>query len=402
MIGLLLLILYKVSLDLAFFGVILPIYSYETYLDYGELSYNKLLIGYVLLILLWVLINPIMRSSHQVSRLVLMVQLLVIILPMLTLFAQVDRPTIDLAWILYGFMITFFFVFGTPNIKVPFPAQDISFLLVLIGIAIFTYVYGGLIMTGGLLAGYIGYPGQRLLSLLERRQFVQALKFARQWERWPGRNYVQSWMYLGHILIPNMINKLARKSMGRDFSPSWLKTDLLKEAGVCLSETRMRRHAEGKGRRVIEQLGYSLQKRGLPSLLRHADRNSMRFSVESRVPFLTIPFANKLLSLPEEYLVSNSGETKSVFRAAMRGIVPDDVLDRKDKIGFATPEKKWLYEIIPLVTEWLKKSDEIPFINRNALLNEFEMVVAGRSAFSWQVWRWVNFVRWYSHEIGHI
>lgn len=88
---------------------------------------------------------------------------------------------------------------------------------------------------------------------------------------------------------------------------------------------------------------------GLPALLRHADRNSMRFSIESRVPFLTTEMAEFLLSVPEPFLVSPQGETKSIFRAAMRGIVPDDILDRRDKIGFATPEKDWLAGMADMV-----------------------------------------------------
>lgn len=88
----------------------------------------------------------------------------------------------------------------------------------------------------------------------------------------------------------------------------------------------------------MDELALSLSRRGLPQLLRHGDRNSMRFSVESRVPFLTLELVDLLLSMPEEYLISQNGETKNIFRAAMRGIVPDDVLNRRDKIGFATPK----------------------------------------------------------------
>ena len=69
-------------------------------------------------------------------------------------------------------------------------------------------------------------------------------------------------------------------------------------------------------------------------MLRHGDRNSMYWSIESRVPFLTIDLAEFVLSLPESYLVSRDGETKYIFREAMRGIVPDEILNRRDKIGF--------------------------------------------------------------------
>ncbi len=246
-----------------------------------------------------------------------------------------------------------------------------------------------------LLAGYSGYPGPRLLSLLETRQPLNALRFARQWSQWPGRSYRHAWMYLAQMLIPEGSYSSARRLAGRSAYPAWLKADMLRDSGVLLRETRFPLADHAKGRRVIERLGNSLRHRGLPELLRHADRNSMRFSVESRVPFLTIPLATLLLELPEQYLISENGETKSVFRAAMRGIVPDDVLDRKDKIGFATPEKDWLVSMAPTLRDWLQISEEIPFINKEELLKSFDAAVCGKTPFSWQVWRWVNFCKWY-------
>ncbi len=245
-----------------------------------------------------------------------------------------------------------------------------------------------------LLAGYSGYPGHRLLSLLEEGRPWAAQKFAAQWSKWPGRSYKLAWMELGKIKLPNGLYAAARRRLGRDFAPRWLRTDLMQEAGINFSEQRPPLDSEYRTRRVTEALSRSLQYRGLPGLLRHGDRNSMAFSVESRVPFLTLPMADLLLSLPEDYLISSSGETKSVFRAAMREIVPDYILDRRDKIGFATPEQHWLLGMGDTLREWLSQSDEISFLDRKALLESFEAIVQGRAQFSWQLWRWVNFVRW--------
>ena len=81
-------------------------------------------------------------------------------------------------------------------------------------------------------------------------------------------------------------------------------------------------------------------------MLRHEDRNAMNWSIESRVPFLTTDLAEFALSLPENYLISSEGRTKNIFREAMKGIVPDLVLNRKDKIGFETPEDNWIKDYI--------------------------------------------------------
>ena len=246
-----------------------------------------------------------------------------------------------------------------------------------------------------LLAGYHGYPGERLLSLLEQRNLLSTLKFASNWGRWPGRSYKKAWMHLGSILLPDSIYNQTLRFVGINSSPNWLNIKLLKDAGVSLREIRIHKDPNNKGRRVVEKLASSLQQKGLSELLRHGDRDSMRFSVESRVPFLTLPMADLLLSLPENYLISNSGETKSVFRAAMRGIVPDEILDRRDKIGFATPEKDWLLSIAPTARNWLQDSENVPFLNRDALLANFDAVVKGKAPFGLHVWRWINFVRWH-------
>jgi asparagine synthase (glutamine-hydrolysing) len=106
------------------------------------------------------------------------------------------------------------------------------------------------------------------------------------------------------------------------------------------------------------------------------------------------------LSLPESYLISPKGETKHVFRAAMRGIVPDDILARRDKIGFATPEQEWLMGMSQVARAWLAEDLGLPFLDQTAILAQFDQIVAGRQPFSWQIWRWINFCRWHQQFLG--
>mgnify|MGYP000698814821 CR=1 FL=1 len=190
-----------------------------------------------------------------------------------------------------------------------------------------------------LLAGYIGYPGQRILSIIEKKGFFSAHSYIKKWANYPGRSYFLGIQYFIQLLLRGKVYSIVRKMMGNNFQPLWLRNEVLKGKNVSLTENRIVLNKKNKGNRVKEALVNSLQHRGLASLLRHGDRNSMAFSVESRVPFLTIPMAELLLSLPEEYLISDDGVTKNIFRDAMRGIVPDEHLDRKDKVGFSTPEK---------------------------------------------------------------
>jgi asparagine synthase (glutamine-hydrolysing) len=78
----------------------------------------------------------------------------------------------------------------------------------------------------------------------------------------------------------------------------------------------------------------------LQELLRYADRNGMAFSREPRLPFLDHRLVEFCATLPTTHLLSR-GVSKRVLRKAMRGVVPDAILDRKDKVGFATPWTQW-------------------------------------------------------------
>ncbi len=246
-----------------------------------------------------------------------------------------------------------------------------------------------------LLAGYRGYPGKRIRSLLERGNILGALKFLGNWSKWPDRPLSIGIKAALAEFATGEAYQILRELNGEQSSPNWLNLEFLLDSGVKIGYPRIEIQEYPKGRRLMAELSLSSSRNGLPGLLRHADRNSMRFSVESRVPFLTTDLASFLFSLPENYLVSNQGETKSVFRAAMRGIVPDAILDRRDKIGFATPEQDWLIQLAPQARKWIEDAEPLNWINKQEMLNEFDNIIAGHKKFSWQAWRFINFSRWY-------
>jgi asparagine synthase (glutamine-hydrolysing) len=79
----------------------------------------------------------------------------------------------------------------------------------------------------------------------------------------------------------------------------------------------------------------------MPALLRYADRNSMAHGREVRLPFLDTRIVQLCYSLPADYLYRD-GVSKRVLRDAVRDIVPAEVMDRREKVGFETPEAHWL------------------------------------------------------------
>jgi asparagine synthase (glutamine-hydrolysing) len=75
----------------------------------------------------------------------------------------------------------------------------------------------------------------------------------------------------------------------------------------------------------------------IPRLLDHGDKNSMRWSVESRVPFCDHDIVNCLINLPDKSKFKE-GLTKNILRESMEGILPKEIIERKTKEGFSTPE----------------------------------------------------------------
>ncbi|MGA0163839.1 MAG: asparagine synthase (glutamine-hydrolyzing), partial [Bdellovibrionota bacterium] len=246
-----------------------------------------------------------------------------------------------------------------------------------------------------LLAGYHGYPRGLMHSLIEKQSYLELVKFVNQWAQWPGRGLRDAGMQLGFLMTPDWAKKNVFRCLGRSSAPPWLRPDFLSQRNVHLKPPLRRPiEKEARGRRLVESLREALTGGGLAQLLRHGDRNSMRWSVESRVPFLTADMAEFLLQLPEHFLLSMQGETKHVFRSAMRGIVPDEILNRKDKIGFQTPEQNWLSSRERPIESWLSNLSDLGFLNSKAVLAEIRSIQAGRLAWQPEHWRLINYCLW--------
>lgn len=81
----------------------------------------------------------------------------------------------------------------------------------------------------------------------------------------------------------------------------------------------------------------------LPALLHVEDRMSMAHGVESRVPFLDHDLVELLAVIPSNIKFQN-GELKRLLRTAFSDKVPNEILSRKDKMGFPVPIQRWLIE----------------------------------------------------------
>jgi asparagine synthase (glutamine-hydrolysing) len=101
----------------------------------------------------------------------------------------------------------------------------------------------------------------------------------------------------------------------------------------------------------------------LPMLLYFEDWNSMAYSIESRVPFLDRELMKFVFTLPEKFFKPR----KKILKDAFRGIVPDFVLNRNDKIGFEVPNS-WDIHAQEFLDSWnsLKCLDYVNLNIRNS------------------------------------
>jgi len=141
----------------------------------------------------------------------------------------------------------------------------------------------------------------------------------------------------------------------------------------------------------------------LPALLHYEDRNAMAFSIESRVPYLDVRFVEYIASLPLNQKI-RGGVTKIALRNAIRGIVPESIRCRMDKMGFVTPEEVWMKEDLrPFVLEVLSSGE---FAGRN-LWNADEVIqnylafLEGKAAYSPEIWRIVCTELWLRKFFDH-
>jgi asparagine synthase (glutamine-hydrolysing) len=91
----------------------------------------------------------------------------------------------------------------------------------------------------------------------------------------------------------------------------------------------------------INKMTHFDQKTLLPALLQIEDRVSMAVSLESRVPLLDTRIVDLVTTMPPP-LKFQGGRTKHILKKAVRTILPQTILERKDKMGFPVPLKEWM------------------------------------------------------------
>ncbi len=146
---------------------------------------------------------------------------------------------------------------------------------------------------------------------------------------------------------------------------------------------------------LLQRLLYADLKTYLHELLMKQDQMSMAASIESRVPFLDHKLVEFSTALPDR-LKLRGRTTKYVLREAMKGLLPESILNRS-KMGFPTPLGRWFQsEFRPMLDEFVVGDRAIArgLFQPDFLRRLVQEHTAGSVDHTERLWTLVNFEMW--------
>lgn len=191
-----------------------------------------------------------------------------------------------------------------------------------------------------------------------------------------------------YFLLPSTLRTKARVGekayLNKDFVNKYSKTNAIASnlyAANSLNEA------------LINHFEYKLE-----HLLKWEDRNSMAFSLEARVPFLDHRLVEASLSADSRDIIVN-GMTKAPLREAMKGILPDKIRLRTDKMGFGTPQDEWFRGTdFQILVNDILSSDSFKYrniIEVEIAENMYQKHMKGEINIAKEIWKWVHLELWF-------
>jgi asparagine synthase (glutamine-hydrolysing) len=237
-----------------------------------------------------------------------------------------------------------------------------------------------------LLAGYQFYFRQRQLDLLDAGRVALS---ERETSKFNRRLRVASSQYAG-------VHRRFNASVA--YSTEELKSYLKSRPSVAHHSYEIGTAPAKPGYRLRRTLSEALLYNSLPMLLRYADRNSMAFSREARLPYLDYDLVDFCLRLPDDFYVRN-GWQKWVLREAAGNTIPSKIRWRADKVGYAAPLDLWLrHELKDWGYDRAMDSHLLgmPGYDRRIVNILWQEHQSGIANHSWALWRWISLAEWLS------
>jgi asparagine synthase (glutamine-hydrolysing) len=239
------------------------------------------------------------------------------------------------------------------------------------------------------LGGYRPYS-VRVAELLRAGRLLRAVELARDARRVAGVNPVSTLGKAMAVQLPAPLLKRLRSARVKQAAgASGLQPDV-EDALLTATEEEAEPYVD---QRSLSRHLARLIDESLPDLLRYEDRNSMAFSIEARVPFLDYRLVEYAFTQAAPLRI-HKGWTKWVQRIAVRDLLPKEIVWRRDKVGFETPEVQWLRDGRKQIMDILH-ADETgsEYLDLGAVRRQVPTLLDQPGGPA-RVWRWVNLVTW--------
>lgn len=236
------------------------------------------------------------------------------------------------------------------------------------------------------LAGYHYFYGFYFKDLLIKGRLHKLLKEIYYYLRYHKSMY--GLKTFAFFMLPKALRTKARMGekgyLNRDFKNKYKNKNAI--AGNLYNASSL------KGS-LIDHFEYKLE-----HLLKWEDRNSMAFSLESRVPYLDYRLVEKTLATDSDHII-HKGITKHILRQSMKDTVPEKIRMRMDKIGFDTPQGEWFREESwqNIIKDILKSKSfkQRKIIDPDIALRKFNKHLNGKINISKEIWKWINLELWF-------
>lgn len=240
------------------------------------------------------------------------------------------------------------------------------------------------------LAGYHYFFGFYFKDLLVHFKWLSLMKEIYYYLKIHKSFYgIKTFLY---FLLPKKIKTLGRLNTNR-----FLRNEFVQKCKGNDSVSGTIYASDSLEEALLDHFEYKLE-----HLLKWEDRNSMRFSLEARVPFLDYRLVEKSLSTAADKKIRN-GVTKFILREAMKDVLPEKIRRRQDKIGFGTPEDEWFRKPAwqTLVNDILnsKSFSERNIIDVGAAKKLYQKHLKAEINVSKEIWKWIHLELWFREYI---
>lgn len=218
----------------------------------------------------------------------------------------------------------------------------------------------------------LGYDRYYAAYLNQQKGFIRKIKAYLEITRNSKLSIKELFLYTLYFnkAYVRALRQLRRNNFIKPEFKSYLNKKLLKEISNA-------------GKNIDDLQKLEITKIQLQKLLKYEDRNSMRFSIETRVPFVDYNVMELSLSLPFDFKV-HEGWSKYILRKSTANKLPKEIAWRPVKIGFEAP-KKWFMSKEAL-NQTIRESEFLSaFVNKDKISKDLDDTT---------LWRMYNLAVW--------